>query len=115
MTTNDKLGGIGKEAFETYFAVLSQNFPGYSKHHHKHVTGLPATDPRIEACTIRISKRYDYPMAMFGVSVRYRLDDLGSIPGTASRPALGPIQPPIQWLPGDLSPEVKQQERESAH
>jgi hypothetical protein len=31
---------------------------------------------------------------------------------TASRPALGPTQPPIQWVPGDLSPGVKRQRRE---
>jgi hypothetical protein len=44
------------------------------------------------------------------------LGDRGSIPGrgkrifplaSVSRPALGPTQPPIQWLPGVLSPAVK--------
>jgi hypothetical protein len=43
------------------------------------------------------------------------LDSRGSIPGresTASRPALGPIQPPIQWV---LSPAVKRQGREADH
>jgi hypothetical protein len=34
---------------------------------------------------------------------------------TASRPALGPTQPPIQWVPGVLSPGVKQQKREADH
>jgi len=34
----------------------------------------------------------------------YRLFHL---PPTAARPALGPIQPPIQWLPGALSLGVK--------
>jgi hypothetical protein len=32
---------------------------------------------------------------------------------TASRPALEPIQPAIQWAPGDLSAGVKRPERES--
>jgi hypothetical protein len=45
----------------------------------------------------------------------YGLDDRCSIPGRgkrifvlalASRPALGPIQPPVQWVPGVLSPGV---------
>jgi hypothetical protein len=34
---------------------------------------------------------------------------------TASRTALGPTQPPIQWLPGALSLEVKRPGRETDH
>jgi hypothetical protein len=34
-----------------------------------------------------------------GAVTEYGLDVQGSIPGTASRPALGHIQPPIQWIP----------------
>jgi hypothetical protein len=34
---------------------------------------------------------------------------------TMSRPDLGPTQPPIQWLPGDLSVEVKRPGREPDH
>jgi hypothetical protein len=34
---------------------------------------------------------------------------------TAFRPVLGPNQPPIQWVPGVLSPEVKRPGRETDH
>jgi hypothetical protein len=34
---------------------------------------------------------------------------------TASRPALGPIQPPIQWVPAVVSPGVKRPWREADH
>jgi hypothetical protein len=34
---------------------------------------------------------------------------------TASRTALGPTQPPIQWVPGTLSLGVKQSGREADH
>jgi hypothetical protein len=46
----------------------------------------------------------------------YGLDGRGSIPDrgrgcfpltSASRPALGPTQPPIEWVLGDISPGVK--------
>jgi hypothetical protein len=34
---------------------------------------------------------------------------------TLSRPALGPMQPPSQWVPGALSPGLKRQEGEADH
>jgi hypothetical protein len=34
---------------------------------------------------------------------------------TASRPAVGSTQPPMQWVPGALSPEVNRQGREADH
>jgi hypothetical protein len=34
---------------------------------------------------------------------------------TSSRPALGPTQPPIQGVPGSLSPEVKRPGHEADH
>jgi hypothetical protein len=55
----------------------------------------------------------------------YWLDDRGSIPGrgerifplaSVSRPALGPTQHPVQWVPGVLSPGVKARpERHADH
>jgi hypothetical protein len=52
------------------------------------------------------------------------VEDWGSILGrgqkfflfaTVSRLALGPIEPPIQWVPWALSPGVKSPERETDH
>jgi hypothetical protein len=34
---------------------------------------------------------------------------------TASRPALGPTQPPVQWVPASLSREVKRSGSEAEH
>jgi hypothetical protein len=59
--------------------------------------------------------RYSYHSYVRGVSAGYRLDSRGWIPrrgkmflfSTKSRPVLGPTPPPIQWVPGALSPGVK--------
>jgi len=45
------------------------------------------------------------PGSSFGIATHYGLDGSGSNPGgdeifRPSRPALGPIQPPVQWVPG---------------
>jgi hypothetical protein len=59
-----------------------------------------------------------------GIATGYGLDDrtvevripVGSrIFSTMSRPALGSTQPPFEWVPGALSPEVKRQGREADH
>jgi hypothetical protein len=61
-----------------------------------------------------------------GISLAYGLDNRGSrvrFPAglgislftTVSRMALGPPQPPIQWVPGALSLEVKRPGREADH
>jgi hypothetical protein len=50
-----------------------------------------------------------------GIAAGYTLDDRGSISGrgkiflcsTASRPALGPIQPHLQWIPGAKRPKYE--------
>jgi hypothetical protein len=63
--------------------------------------------------------------SLVDIATGYELDDRdrSSSPGrvnnfkfpTASRLALGSTQPPIQWVPGPLSPGVKQQGREADH
>jgi hypothetical protein len=61
-----------------------------------------------------------------GIALGYGLDDQGTrvrFPAglgtflftTVSRTALGPTQPPIQWVPGALSVGIKRPGREADH
>jgi hypothetical protein len=60
-----------------------------------------------------------------GVALGYGLDGRGLVVSrqglqialftTASRPPLGPTQPPVQWIPGALSWGVKRPGREADH
>jgi hypothetical protein len=59
-----------------------------------------------------------------GTELGYGLDDWGFetreglgtyLPTNASRTALGPTQPPIQWMKGALSLGVKRPRREADH
>jgi hypothetical protein len=49
------------------------------------------------------------------VSVGYRLDDRGLFLATASGPPLGPIQPPIQWVPDPFLLGIKRPVCEAEH
>jgi hypothetical protein len=66
------------------------------------------------------------PVRVVGIATSYWLDDRGvgvASPGgvkyvlfsTSSRPLLGPTQPPIQWVAGNISPELKRQGLEADH
>jgi hypothetical protein len=83
-----------------------------------------------EQCTIRCLTFHKFAgiPQLDGVDIvtGYRLDDRGigvPSPGKAKNflfyksygPALGPTQPPIQWVPGALSPGVKRLGREADH
>jgi hypothetical protein len=50
-----------------------------------------------------------------GRGVGVRVPVVSIILSTSSRPALGPTQSPIQWVPGALSPGVKRPGREADH
>jgi hypothetical protein len=54
--------------------------------------------------TLQIIRATDYGLEDRGVGVRVPV---------GSRPALGPTQPPIQWVPSAFSPEVKRPGREA--
>jgi hypothetical protein len=58
------------------------------------------------------------------IATGYGLDDRGvgvqvpvgsRILSTSFRPALGPTQPPVEWVPRTLSPALKRQGREADH
>jgi hypothetical protein len=54
----------------------------------------------------------------FGLANGYGLEnrrDKNLLSSTSSRPVLGPTQPPIQWIPGTFSLEVKRQQGDADH
>jgi hypothetical protein len=54
-----------------------------------------------------------YGLNYRGVGVRLPVES--KIFSTSSRPVLGSTQPSIQWVPGPLSPGIKQPGRETVH
>jgi hypothetical protein len=75
------------------------------------MTDLKVVMSRGSAVGIATGYGLDDREVRFRVSVESRIGNF-SIP---LRPALGPTQPPIQWVLGALSPGVKRQGREAGH
>jgi hypothetical protein len=79
----------------------------------------------IISCGAEIYLNYTFNVSRnssVGIATSYWLDDRGvgvRVPvgsiifSTSSRPALGSTQPPIQWVPGALSPGVERPGREA--
>jgi hypothetical protein len=107
---------------------INYEVPGYTDKK-THLTANPPDSVLINQCVAASSiliyfRKFISRYWMWGRSrgssvsivTDYGLDDRGSIPDrgrgffflvSASRPALGSTQPPIQWVPGVLSPVVK--------
>jgi hypothetical protein len=67
----------------------------------------------INTCLVLITLTSTWTIGVLGFDSRRGLGIFLFI--TASRTALGPTQPPIQWAPGALSLEVKRPGREADH
>jgi hypothetical protein len=61
--------------------------------------------------------RLYYVQGGVGIAPGYGLGGSGLIPGrdTESRPAMGPAEPPTQWIRGTLSPRAKRPGCEADH
>jgi hypothetical protein len=98
-----------------------------SHRHWRHLVLCNGTSSKAELCAeciIIITKCKGHRRSRYSDCLRAgRPRGRSSSPGrvknflfsTSSRPALGPTQPPIQWVPGALSPGVKRQGREADH
>jgi hypothetical protein len=83
----------------------------------------PTSGGRSVAIVCSRTKATEFSFYTVGIATVYGLDLWGSISGrskfllyfTASIFALGPTQPPIQCVPGTLSPEVDRKRREADH
>jgi hypothetical protein len=72
-------------------------------------------------CIRFVSRASSVPVAVAygldnrGTGVRFSAEARDIFYSTASRPPLGPTQPPIQWVLEALTPRVKRRGREADH
>jgi hypothetical protein len=119
-----KLAGLARR--ETHIeSWSSRNVIAYNcKHHNVKTINSPSswkeliylTTHFVHVKCIDCSEKGSEPGSSVSIKSRYMLGDRGSILGrgerifplaSVSRPALAPIQPPVQWVPGVLSPGLK--------
>jgi hypothetical protein len=79
--------------------------------------GFPATSEFIIFLTSTSERKYyTVPTAMGSpAGFRFPAGARDFLYSTASRPALGPTQPPIQWVPEAFSPKAKRPGSEDDH
>jgi hypothetical protein len=80
---------------------------------HLQVFRLPEYKNENRDSTVGIATGYGVDDRGVGVRVPDRVKNFQF--STSSRPTPGPTQPPIQWVLGALSPEVKRQGHEAEH
>jgi hypothetical protein len=97
---------------ELYILALHTDLHNSSSSPHNEIT---ETTYRVRSRDSSVGIATGYGLDDWAVRVKNPGKDKNFIFSTSSRPALGSTQPPIQWVPGALSPEVKRQGREDDH